>query len=409
MTFWLLALVLLGSLAGIGYRQGVIRVGFSLVGILLGALLAVPLGKLLRPLLMAVGLKNPVLAWLLGPFIVFLLISILFKIAALTVHQKVDVQFRYHAGDLRLALWERLSRRLGLCLGLVNGAVYLILISFVIYTLSYWTVQMATSETDPKSLQLINRLGRDLQSSGFAKVAGAVSGLPLSYYDTADVAGLIYNNSLLEARLSRYPALLGVAERPEFQDLANDTEFTKMRLQREPIMTVLNYPKAEAILKNPELLRSIWATVEPDAPDLRAFLETGRSAKYDSEKILGRWNFDVNFAMAAVRQKRPNLPSSEMQKIKKVMVAAFARTGFVATPDHQAFLKNVPRTMTPAGPVPGDTQTVQGQWKGADGKYEMTFSGGAGEVSGTLEGDRLTLTGASALVAGLGLSFTREN
>ena len=103
MTIWLLALLLLGSLAGIGYRQGVIRVGFSLVGILLGALLAVPLGKLLRPALMAVGLKNPVLAWLLGPFIVFVVISIIFKIVALNVHEKVDVKFRYHAGDLRLA------------------------------------------------------------------------------------------------------------------------------------------------------------------------------------------------------------------------------------------------------------------------------------------------------------------
>jgi hypothetical protein len=409
MTIWLLALVLLASLAGIGYRQGVIRVGFSLVGILLGALLAVPLGRFLRPLLVAVGLKNPVLAWLLGPFIVFCVVSIVFKIVALNVHQKVDVKFRYHAGDLRLALWERLSHRLGMCLGLVNGAVYLFLISFVIYALSYWTVQMATSDTDPRTLQLLNRLGRDLQSSGFARVAGAVSGLPASYYDTADIAGLIYNNSLLEARLSRYPGLLGAAERPELQDLASDTEFTKMRLQREPVMNVLNYPKAEAILKNPELLRSIWATLVPDAQDLRAFLETGRSARYDGEKLLGRWNFDVNFAMKAVREKRPNLPSSEMQKIKKVMVAAFARTSFIATPDHQAILKNVPRTMTPAGPVPGDIQTVQGQWKGADGKYDMSFQGGVGEVIGTLEGDRLALTGASALVAGSGLSFTREN
>ena len=46
MMFWLLALVLLASLAGVGYRQGAIRVAFSFVGILIGALLAGPLGKL---------------------------------------------------------------------------------------------------------------------------------------------------------------------------------------------------------------------------------------------------------------------------------------------------------------------------------------------------------------------------
>ena len=32
MTIWLLALLLLASLAGLGYRQGAIRVAFSLVG-----------------------------------------------------------------------------------------------------------------------------------------------------------------------------------------------------------------------------------------------------------------------------------------------------------------------------------------------------------------------------------------
>ena len=96
--FWLLALVLLASLAGIGYRQGAIRVAFSLVGILLGALLAGPLGKLVKPLLVALGLKTPPLAWLLAPLVVFVVISVIFKVAALMVHQKVDVHFKYHAG-----------------------------------------------------------------------------------------------------------------------------------------------------------------------------------------------------------------------------------------------------------------------------------------------------------------------
>src|SRR5437899_2698093 len=205
MWFWLLALVLLASLAGLGYRQGAIRVAFSLVGILLGALLAGPLGKLLKPVLLAVGLKNPVLLWALGPLIVFLLISILFKVAALAVHQKVDVHYKYHGGDLRLALWERLNRRLGLCLGLLNGTVYLLLLSWAIYPFSYWTVQMATSDTDPKTMQIINRLGRDLHDTGLAKAARALDPLPQSFYDTADIAALIHNNSLLEARLARYP------------------------------------------------------------------------------------------------------------------------------------------------------------------------------------------------------------
>jgi len=190
MMIWLLALILLASLAALGYRQGAIRVAFSLIGIILGIILAVPLGKFLKPALGAVGIKNPVLLWVLGPVIVFVIISIIFKIAALAVHQKIDVFYKYRAGDLRLALWERLNERLGLCLGLVNGAIYLILISFVIYAMSYWTVQMASGETDPWMLRRFNGLGQDLHSIGFAKVAGDVSSLGVEAKNVRQIGGV---------------------------------------------------------------------------------------------------------------------------------------------------------------------------------------------------------------------------
>src|ERR1019366_6333202 len=273
MTFWLLALVLLASLAGVGYRQGAIRVAFTLVGILFGALLAGPLGRLLKPLLVILGLKTPALAWLLAPLIVFVLISVIFKVAALMVHQKVDVYFKYHAGDLRLSLWERLNRRLGLCLGLANGALYLIVLSIVIYPLSYWTVQLASSDDDPRLVRIFNWLGHDLQSSGFAKVARAVDPMSQVWYDSADLAGLIYNNPLSQARLARYPASLGLAERSEFQDMANDSQFTELWQRHEPITKLLDQPKAQVILQNPDLLNVIWTTVVPDLKDLPIFLE----------------------------------------------------------------------------------------------------------------------------------------
>lgn len=409
MTIWILALVLLASLGALGYRQGAIRVAFSLVGILLGALLAGPLGKLVKPVLKAVGVANPVLLWLLAPLIVFVVISVIFKIAALTVHQKVDVHYKYHAGDLRLALWERVNGRLGLGLGLVNGAVYFLLISFVIYSLSYWTVQMATSDSDPRSVRILNRLGRDLESTGLAKAARAIAPMPPAYYDTADITGLIYHNPLLEARLSRYPAFLGLAERPEFQDIANDKEFTEMRQRRDPIMNVIDHPKVQAIINNHDLLKLIWATVTPDLQDLRVFLETGKSAKYDQEKILGRWNFDVNSAIAIVRRAKPNLPSSEMQKVKKWMMVAFSKTSLVAATDQQAILKNMP-PLRPAGTgvaPSGEPQTLQGQWKHLDGKedrYELSFSAAGQEFAATVDGDRLSLTNATSRLA-----FSRED
>ena len=409
MIFWLLALVLLASLAGLGYRQGAIRMAFSSVGILLGALLAGPLGRLLKPLLVGLGVKNPILAWVLAPLIVFLIISIAFKIGAYTVNQKVEVHFRYKTGELRFALWERLSRRVGLCLGLLNGALYVILISFVIYVFSYWTVQLATEDNDARIVRIFNQLGRDTQSTGFSKDARAIDPMPQTWYDAADVAGLLYRNPLLEARLARYPAFLGLDELPEFQNLGNDAQFTELRQRGEPIRVVLDQPTAQTIIQNPDLLKLIWATVAPELKDLPAFLATGKSPKYDSEKLLGRWDFNPSVALSLLRRAKPNISSTDMQKWKRWMVSAFGKTSFVATTDHQAILKNVPQlrlATAAAAPAGGGLQTLKGQWKASDGKYQLALSGGSRDESfvATLDGDRLTIG-----MDGFDLAFDRED
>jgi hypothetical protein len=405
MTIWLLALLLMASVGALGYRQGGVRVAFSSVGILFGAVLAKPLGKLLKPLLMAVGVKHPPLAWLLGALVVFIVISIIFKVAAYTAHQKVDVYYKYRAGDLRLALWERLNHGLGLCLGLFNGAVYCILIAAVVYPFSYWTFEFATPDKDPKSVVILNRVGQDLQNTGFAKVAMALDPMPRVWYDSADLAGVIYNNPLSEARLARYPAFLGLAERPEFQAIAGDTQFTEMRQKRMAIADLLEHPKIQAIINNPGLMQTIWNTVVPDMKDLTAYLDTGKSAKYDPETILGRWNFDVSMALTMDLRNKPNISSTEMKKLKEWFFAAYSKAGFVAKTDHQVALKNLPAARSPVAASSGP-QNLQGQWKKLDGKYQIGIStaGEERDLTAVVEGDRLTMTGP-----GMNLYFIRED
>ena len=58
MTIWILALLLLAAGAGMGLRQGAIRVAISFVGIIISALLAWPLSGIIRPLLPHVGFHN---------------------------------------------------------------------------------------------------------------------------------------------------------------------------------------------------------------------------------------------------------------------------------------------------------------------------------------------------------------
>lgn len=398
MTIWLLALLLLGGTVAVGYTQGAIRVGISFIGIILSALLAWPLSKLVKPALAALGVANPILLWVLGPFIVFVILLAGFKVIALTVHKKVDVYYKYKAGDLRLVLWERLNARLGACLGLLNGLAYLVLISWVAFSFSYWTTQMSSEEGDPKMVRLLNRMGKDIQSTGLAKAARAIDPMPPVFYEAADLAGLLYQNSLLEARLSRYPAFLTLAEKPEFKAIAQDKTFSEMRLRRAPLREVLSNPSVQAI-KTPEMMKHIWDIVTPDLKDLRAFLETGLSQKYD-DKILGRWVFDVNAAMMAHRRAKPNMSSTEMQRVRLWMQQSFAKTTLLAAPDGSVILKNLPQLNNPTAT---DLQNIQGQWKTSGSQYQFTL-GSVGERRSRIEGGRLFLDGE-----GVALVFLPED
>ncbi|PWU19739.1 MAG: hypothetical protein C5B50_05815 [Verrucomicrobia bacterium] len=399
MTIWLIALLIMASVAALGYRQGAVRVAVSFIGIIVGALLAPLVGKWAKPALMAFSVKNPVVLWLLGPPIFFVIISAIFKTLGLMAHQKVDVHFRYKAGELKQALWERLNSRVGFCLGLFNGAAYVVLISFVVYMLGYWTVPLSGSDTDPKWMKITTRLAKDLEASGFAKVARAVDRMPKSWYDAADLAALLYRNPLVDARLAGYPAFFSLAERQQFQDLGKDQEFLGLRTRTAPIMEQLDEARVQAIVNDPEMLKTIWETLLPNMKDFRTYLQTGRSEKYDPINILGHWKFNVNVAMATMRKGKASISAREMQRLKHDMTVAFSKTTFMAMPDPAgasdqgpAVLRNVPpKPLVQGGPSVGG-QNVQCQWsKGDAGKYSLSVSGS--DAPATVEGDRLTMGG----------------
>ncbi len=277
----------MASLAGLGYRQGAIRVAFSLVGIVISALLAWPLTRPVQFLLPYVGIKDPVVTWLLSPFIVFVILLSLFKSGGFFVHRKVDVFYRYKASELQSTLYERLSRRLGLCLGLVNGLIYLILISFVIYDFSYWTTQVATSDEEPKSVRWLNRMGNDLKKTDMVEVARAVDPLPEIYFKAADLAGLLDQNPGLRERLSAYPAFLSLAERDDFKQLGQDTDFQNAwKNTNSPVGLMLNSGIAKSILENNDTRALVWGIVQTNIDDLNSYLQSGQSANMILKKFL---------------------------------------------------------------------------------------------------------------------------
>jgi len=405
MTIWLLAILLLAASAATGLRQGSIRVLLSFIGIVIAGLLAGPIGHLFKPLVAAAGLNNPIWLAFIPPCIGFVIILTIFKVAGAVLHKKAELHFKYNTGELQQAMWERLDHRLGMCLGFFNGAAYLVLLVGAIYPISYWTVQMSTPDKDPKTLKIVDRMGKDLEATGMSRVSVSVNRMSTNYYLAGDIVGLIYKNPLLEARLSRYPAIIGLSEKPEFQDLANDQGFTQMRVEQKSVLDLLNYPKVQAIIQKPETIKTITNSLLPNLSDLQNFLLTAKSQTF-TEEIYGRWDFDVFTTMMLYRKAHPNITPAEAKNLRAAYRASFTKTTFIAAPGDMAFLKNYPHFNMSTRPATVELQNSQGQWSGINGTYTVTIQvdGKDQSFSGEIHADRLSLSNNDLV-----LGFVKED
>src|SRR5436190_2469103 len=335
MTIWMMAVLLFALFGSLGYAKGAIRMIFPLAGLGLGVLLAEPLAPVVKPLVPLVGLKNPIWSILLPPVIVFFLIAIIFIVIGFIVHWKVNLYYKYRADDYHRLSWERLNKRLGVSIGLVAGAAYTILLGLVIYIMGYLTAQVSAGENESGPVKYLNQARADLHSTGLDKTVAAFDPTPEKYYLASDIMGLIYHNRLLESRLSAYPPFLSLAERQEFQDIANDTEYQNLLATQAPVSQVINHPKTQAILSNQEIIQQLQQT---DLKDLLEYLKTGESPKFADMKILGRWQLDPYATLLQEKKKRSRLTTVEMKLLKQQLEFVKGYT-LVVTPDNNVKLK----------------------------------------------------------------------
>ena len=386
---WILVLLIMASGVGLCLRLGAIAAAFSFVGIVLATLFARLVGGMIHPLLPHLGVSDPVLLWALPSIVGCLLVYALILAAGIEVQRRVGVYYKYKAGDLRLALWDRLNLRVGACLGVLTGAGWLVLVSFFIYNLGFWTTQVALSQDEIGTIRFVNNLSYGLQSTGLDKAARAVGSIPDSFYKKADFFGLLVQNPRLVARLDDYPAFISLGERPEIQQLAQNSSLVQSWNTGSPIGNVVYDSQIQGIINNTNLLASVWSIVQTDMDDMTNYLMTGKSPKYDSEKIIGRWDFDVVPALGALLESQPKIKPNDLKAIRALWTQAFASTTFVAGADGQAFLKGVPDFKK----TPVETNTWTGQWSENGAKYDLTLSDNNNQTKvATAETDGLRLT-----------------
>ncbi len=62
------------------------------------------------------------------------------------------------------------------------------LVSFVIFNFSYWTVQVMPSDDETRTTKFINHLGQDLESTGLDRTGRSLVAMPENFYKVADLA-----------------------------------------------------------------------------------------------------------------------------------------------------------------------------------------------------------------------------
>jgi len=379
MFIWLIALIVVASVATVGYYQGGLRASFSFVGLLLAAMLASPLGSLLKSIVPIFGVKNPVMIAFVAPVIAFVLVLVIFKVAAFGVHKKVEAWYKYKGSDTQRMLWERMNARVGIPMGLANGIIYVFAICTLIYSAGYLTVQVATGDQDSWTLRLVNRLSADLQSTGMDKAVAPFMPKSELYYDGADVVADIFHTPLLQNRLANYPPFLLVGEKEEFKPLS-DQSFQQEWIKGMTFGSFVNHEKVKPLVENHEVVTNVLGMLGGDLKDLKVYLENGASPKYDDEKMLGRWAFNFNASMNAARRKKPTMGSLQIRQLREKL-GAFVKSTLIATIDHKAVLK-MPRA------------TVRGSWKNSDGKYSLgiTDDGKKLELEAEVDGRQLIFT-----------------
>lgn len=363
---WIIALLCLWAVGLAGFYRGPIRAAFSLLGLLCGLLLARPLSPLTVHLLPLLGLEHPLWRLFVPEVIAFLLVLVIFKIAGNVLHEKTVVHFKYQKDEHLFFRWERLYNRLGFCVGMVNGAVYFFILMMPVYVAGYFTAAVADAGA-PASVRYVTPLRAQLQECGLDRVLAAYDPTPPEIYQAADIIELVLKNPLLESRLAHYPALLGLSQTKEIQAMASDVALQQMIQSQARPRDILNYPRIQFMVTNATVPEELHGLLGDDLTDLQEFLTTGKSPKYDGEKILGTWDIDVHATLAEERRRHPDMLRNQIAALHTALVPMISGFSLTATPDNQILL----RKQNPNSALA--TAVGQGTWKRNGNAWEITL------------------------------------
>lgn len=349
MSLWILAILIIAIFAAIGFFQGAIRSAISLVGLILALLFAVPFGNVLKPLLVPLGINNPVWQALIPPVVAFLLIYLVIAGLSFFAHHKVYLMYKYKRDDADRIRWERVNSHAGAALGVLTGVIMFLAVSGLIYAGGYLTIQLS-GDQNPGYVKFINSVRQAMADTGFDKAAAKFEPANENFYQTADILGLLYHNPLLQSRLVTYPYFLSLSDRTEFQEIGSDKEYNDLIFGKAPVTQIIEHPKTQTILGNAEIMEYLKGA---DRQDLNEYLRTGKSPKYEEEEILGVWNLDKDAVLTYIRKSKPDIKAIELRTMK-MFLDSIPSVSLIARPDNKVFIRTATPTPPPAEEQPAE-------------------------------------------------------
>lgn len=373
MTVWLIAIILLILLVIFGYTHGVIKMLVTGFGLIIGCLLAMPLSGLFKPFFVAAKIYNPLVVWTIPPLIIILIASIVATTVGTIISNKVEAYFRYNAPEFRKSLWDRVNERLGVCASIINALIYLIIICVVGYVLGYPAHQLSSGESDRGMFKALVSFYQDLDKTKMNKVAAAFDPAPPKYYAWCDMLGILYHNPHLWERAGKYPPVMALLERPEFEDILKDESLVNKFKNREPVQSLFAEPKVQTIVTNSTILAEIFKI---DLKDFTNYLHTGQTDKYP-EMILGNWVFDLKSTMIQLRRSKPKMSRIEAILLERSYSTNIQSARLTALVNNQIILR--------IRDTKNNLQTFKGTWeKRSAGSYRANWEGG-GNLSREIE------------------------
>ncbi|MBM3847537.1 MAG: hypothetical protein FJ405_14795 [Verrucomicrobia bacterium] len=358
MLLWTLALLLVLGCGVVGWYVGAVRCAITSVGLILALFLLKPLSDLTAKILPSVGLAHPFIIALLAPVVVSVVIQIIAKSVAHATKAPMENFFKYKATDTQRLLFERMNQRVGPCVGVLNGTLYVVFLGIGAAGLGYGTVAFSRGAQDTWWQKGVNSLALSCKATGWSKVVAPYIPSKPIYYDTVDLAAEWFHQPLVQSALATYPPLIPMAERSDIQTLASDVQAQQFIMGSPTLSDIMSHARLGPIVTSPSFLNQALELLGNDLTDIQTYVRDQKSPKYDAEKILGRWDLNM-FGTINENKRARRMTGIEVNRMRALISSQIEGAMMLATIDKKLIVRR------PA--ADGSMTRREGSWEAVEG------------------------------------------